>query len=72
MRIRELPIVKQVFESGAEDRVFDTLLLVGPLVIVLIIVVGRTPITAGIALAYLATFALYVMYEGYMGLQGGD
>ena len=64
MRARELPIVGQVFESGAEDRVFDSLLLVGPVIIVLIAAVGRSLLTTAIAVTYVVFFVAYVIYRG--------
>ena len=41
MKLGDLPIVSTVFEAGADDRVFDSLLLLGPLVIGLVIVLNR-------------------------------
>lgn len=61
MKFGDLPVIELVFESGAKDRVFDGLLLVGPLVIVAIAVFGRSVVTAGIAVAYLAAFVLHVL-----------
>lgn len=64
MKLGTLPVIEQVFESGAKDRVFDGLLLIGPLVIVAIAVFGRSAITAGIAAAYLGAFVLHVLQNG--------
>ena len=30
MMLRDLPVVSYVFEAGADDRIFDSLLLIGP------------------------------------------
>lgn len=64
MRLGDLPLVAYVLESGANDRVFDFLLLVGPAVIVLVAIVGRTLATVGISVAYLVFFVAYVLYKG--------
>lgn len=64
MRLGDLPLIERVFEFGPEDRIFDSLLLFGPLIIILITVVGRTTATIGIALSYIAVFVLYVLYQG--------
>lgn len=67
MNIVDIPIVGDLLEAGAEDWVFDSLLLVGPLLIALIAVIGRSPITTGIAAAYLLFFVVYVLYRGVRG-----
>ncbi|MGQ3413303.1 hypothetical protein ACT4ML_13690 [Natrinema sp. LN54] len=64
MRINELPIVGELLESGAEDRIFDSLLLVGPLLILVIALVGRSVLTTGLAAAYVVFFVAYVLYRG--------
>ncbi|AFO56356.1 MULTISPECIES: hypothetical protein [Natrinema] len=64
MKLSELPIVEEVFESGANDRVFDSLLLIGPVLIVGIAIVGRSLLTTGIAIAYVLFFVAYVVYLG--------
>ena len=64
MRPSDFPIVAQVLESGAEDRVFDTLLLAGPLVVLFIAVAGRSALTVGVAAAYLFAFVGHVLTNG--------
>ncbi|MFC6769873.1 hypothetical protein [Natrinema soli] len=64
MRVSDLPVVGDLLESGAEDRVFDSLLLVGPLLILLIALVGRSSLTTGLALSYVSFFIAYVLYRG--------
>ena len=63
MRISDLPFVSAVFEAGADDRVFDSLLLVGPLVIGLIVVLCRSLVTETVAIAYIAVFVGYTLYR---------
>lgn len=64
MSLRDLPIFTAVLESGAEDRVFDALLLAGPGIILVIIFGGRSILTTGITIAYLVFFVAYVLYHG--------
>jgi hypothetical protein len=64
MNLARLPLVSSILESGADDRIFDGLLLCGPVVIALIAVLGRTPVTVGLAGGYLVLFAGYLLYKG--------
>lgn len=62
MRISRIPLLAQIRNTGADDRVFDALLFVGPVVIVLIRIIGRSILTGALALAYLAVFLGYILY----------
>ncbi|AFO56271.1 MULTISPECIES: hypothetical protein [Natrinema] len=64
MSLDDLPIVGGFLEAGAEDRVFDLLLLVGPLLILFIAVAGRSPLTVGGAIAYCWFFIAHIIYRG--------
>jgi len=64
MKLDRIPLIGQVINSGADDRVFDALLLAGPLVVVVLALVGRNLVTEGLAAAYLAVFVGYVLYIG--------
>lgn len=64
MKSRDIPVVSAVFEAGADDQVFDSLLLIGPLVIGLIVVLGRSFVTEAVAVAYIAAFVGYTLYRG--------
>ncbi|MFW5919581.1 MAG: hypothetical protein ACOC0F_01240 [archaeon] len=55
-----LPIVGDVFRDGTADPVYDVLMVVGPLLLVLIVLVGRTNLTVGLAGLYLLSFVGYV------------
>lgn len=63
MRIRDIPVVSHVFESGADDRVFDSLVLLGLPLIVLIAGLGRSLWTELLAGAYLVMLIGYVVYR---------
>ncbi len=67
MKLGELPFISYVFEAGADNRIFDSLLLFGPLVIGLVVILGRSFITESIAVAYIAVFVAYVLYQGTRG-----
>lgn len=64
MNPEELPILGAVFRSGAQDYVFDVLILLGPLLIVGISIIGRTTFTTVLAGLYIGIFILYVVYKG--------
>ncbi|WP_181685439.1 hypothetical protein [Halorhabdus salina] len=68
MTLRELPIVRTISESGADDRVYDGLLLVGPVVIFIVTILStildQSIIAELLALTYIAVFVCYVLYRG--------
>lgn len=69
MTLDDLPVLEQVSEWGADDTVFDALLLLGPVIIVGIRLVGlstghpRTILTEGIVLAYIAVLLGYILHR---------
>lgn len=64
MKLGDLPVISTVFEAGADNRIFDSLLLLGPFVIILIIVLNRSLVTEALVVAYLGVFVTYVLYRG--------
>lgn len=50
----EWPLLTAVFDAGTDDPVFQGLLLAGPLVIALIVLFGRSPLTTALTGGYLA------------------
>lgn len=64
MNPHDIPVVSYVFEAGADDRVFDSLLLVGPLVIGLIVLLKRSVFTEILAVTYITAFVVYTLYRG--------
>jgi hypothetical protein len=58
---RDLPVLSSIIEAGAQDPVFDGLLVVGPLVIAVVAVLGRALLTEGIATVYIVVFVGYVL-----------
>ncbi|ACV11394.1 conserved hypothetical protein [Halorhabdus utahensis DSM 12940] len=71
MKLSALPFVSAVLESGADDRIYDGLLLTGPVVILLIPVLETTRFLSGVAkalaIAYVTAFVAYVLYRGVRG-----
>jgi hypothetical protein len=66
MNPESLPIAGPVFRFGADDHVLDSILLGGPLVLLLIAVGGRTPLTVAVTGLYLLSFVAYVVYNGVL------
>lgn len=64
MKLREIPVISYGFDAGADDRVFDSLLLVGPLVIGVVVLLKRSLFTEALAVAYIAVFLTYALYQG--------
>lgn len=64
MQLRDIPFIGPLLEAGAEDSVFDALLLLGPIAILLITMMGRTWLSVLIAVGYTGTFLGYILYKG--------
>lgn len=64
IELENVPFVGPLLAAGADDPVFDVLLLLGPFVIVAIAVLGRRPLSTALATAYTAFFAGYVAFVG--------
>lgn len=60
MQLNDLPVLGMLLEWGADDRVFDTLLVFGPLLVVTIAVVGRHPLLVAASGIYVLAFLLRV------------
>nr|WP_306059009.1 hypothetical protein [Natronococcus sp. AD5] len=63
MSLPQSSIVRWLSEAGPDDRVFDLLLAIGPLLVLLIAVTGRSLITVGIAVLYIGFFIAYILYK---------
>lgn len=63
MNLRDLPILKHLGDVGPSDPVFDLMVLVGPVVVVLIILLGRNAATTAIAAGYVLAFPAYLAYK---------
>ncbi len=60
MTPEDLPLVGAVFRFGAQDRVLDSILLAGPLVLALVVVFGRSLLTEALVALYVLSFVIYV------------
>ncbi|MFB6146549.1 MAG: hypothetical protein ABEJ08_02570 [Halobacteriaceae archaeon] len=63
MKLTDIPFVEDVVSIGPDSRVFDGLLISGPLIVGLIVLVGRNPITFALAVSYLILFVAGVIYR---------
>jgi hypothetical protein len=68
MNAADLPLVGLVVRTGADDRVYDTAMVVGVLLLAGIAALGRTMLTEALVVAYLVAFSGYICYNGL----GGD
>jgi hypothetical protein len=64
MDLESIPFVGPLLSAGADDSVFDALLLLGPIVIVAVTILGRTPTSILLALAYTGGFLGYTASKG--------
>ncbi|ERH00853.1 MAG: hypothetical protein J07HN6_02482 [Halonotius sp. J07HN6] len=64
MGLPEWPLLTEVLNAGTDDQVFQALLLVGPVVIALIVLLGRSPITTAIAAGYLGVLVANTLRNG--------
>jgi hypothetical protein len=60
----EWPLLSSVRNAGTDDQVFHALLLIGPVVIALIVLLGRSPITTAIAAGYLGALVANTLRNG--------
>ena len=65
MKPENLPYVGAVFRFGARDRVLDSILLLGPVVVLAMAVLGRNVVTGALAALYVLSFVAYVLYKGF-------
>jgi hypothetical protein len=64
MQLNDVPVLGMLVEWGADDRVFDALLLLGPLLVVVIAVVGRHSLLVAVSSIYVLVFLLRVAANG--------
>jgi len=70
MKASDVPVIGLVIRTGADDRVYDTAMVVGVLLLAVIAALGRTMATEGLVVAYLVGFSGYIVYNGLTG--GGE
>lgn len=57
-------LISVITRSGVEDNILAGFMLTGPVVIILAVLVGRSPVTIVIAATYVCLFILYIAYKG--------
>lgn len=62
-----VPLLGTLSRAGADDRVIDGLMTCGPIIILLIVLFGRTVGTIALAVVYIVLFTVYVLYKGSEG-----
>ncbi|UPM42631.1 hypothetical protein [Halocatena salina] len=58
------PLVRSLPWNGDHDRVYELLILCGPLVIGAIALFGRSVLTTAFAAGYIVVFVLYLLWIG--------
>lgn len=64
MKLERIPFIGPLLAAGADDPVFDALLILGPIVIIVITVLGRGLPSILLAVAYTGGFVGYIAYKG--------
>lgn len=63
MNAGDVPLLTVIRDAGPDDQILDSLLLLGPCVIGIVLLLGRTLLTELLAIIYLAVFAGYVLSQ---------
>lgn len=63
MNPKDIPLVETLFPLSERDPVFDTLMVLGPFLIVTIVVLGRSPVTVAPAALYVLALPTYVAFR---------
>lgn len=58
-----LPLLGALFPLGERDFVFDALMVLGPIIILIIVIWGRSLVTTSLAAAYVVAFPVYIGYK---------
>lgn len=64
MQLEDIPVIGSLLAAGADDHVFDALLVLGPVVIIAITLLGRNLASITLAVAYTVGFIVYIGYKG--------
>ncbi|WP_135662730.1 hypothetical protein [Halorhabdus rudnickae] len=66
MGFEQIPFVGSLLTAGADDAVFDALLILGPIVIITITLLGRSIPSILLAVGYTGGFVAYIAYKGLL------
>ena len=64
MNAADVPVFGVLFRLRARERMFDALVLLGPVLVALIALLGRNVLTTALAACYVLAFVGYVGYRG--------
>lgn len=64
MNLEKIPFIGSIVNSRADYRVYDLFIVIGPLIIILAGVLGRTIFTSALAAGYILAFIMYILYKG--------
>lgn len=59
-----LPLIAWLSEASPGDPIFDSLMILGPILLLVVAIVGRTTATNFLVGIYVASFFVYVIYNG--------
>ncbi|MFB6141095.1 MAG: hypothetical protein ABEJ26_11755 [Halosimplex sp.] len=60
MKVTDVPVVGTVLEVGERNPVFDTVIALGPILVLVIALAGRNAVTTALAVLYLLIVPTYV------------
>lgn len=63
MTPEDVPFAETFARAGSEDPVFGALLVLGPVLVVVIAVLGRTEVTVALAAGYVGFLVAYIPYK---------
>lgn len=72
MNPESLPVVGTVFRIGSSDHVFDLFMVIGPILILLIVLLGRNNVTTALATGYVIAFPGYVLLKWVLPYREGN
>lgn len=59
----EIPVFGALVRDGSRDSVYELLMVAGPILLILIRILGRGLITRGLVFFYLLSFVVYLGYN---------
>jgi hypothetical protein len=63
LKPEDLPLVGALYQFAGRDRGYNALILCGPLLIAVLALLGRSPVTVALAAGYVSAFVLYTLWK---------
>ncbi len=63
MNLEKIPLAGRVFQAGATDPLFEGLLLLGPVLLFLVLVLGRNSVTVVLTSGYVIVFVGRIVHN---------